>query len=220
MLRRHPASITALPPGSVPPYPTLPIPPTLPSRSLPTAPEGKYPLTHSRRTIGGNTPDEKDSTMTLQCDTIITETPDPIPASNDLPTGDGIRPAADLPEEQDDRPQICVTLKQLPEAVAAAEIALAAYNDPPVLFNHGGNLVKLVLTDGSAPQLLPMKAADVQCAVGVRRPLVRADGQRHAGNLSAQPGRACGDAPSLSVPAAPAAGRPRSELRPRLAVAP
>src|SRR4051812_35275560 len=39
--------------------------------------------------------------------------------------------------EDDGRPHICVTLKQLPEAVAAARQALAARNNPPVLFEQG-----------------------------------------------------------------------------------
>jgi putative DNA primase/helicase len=94
---------------------------------------------------------------------------DPTTDAPDFPAGNSEDPTdhPDTPDttvdDPDTRPQICVALKQLPEAVAAAQQALAAYNDPPFLFEHNGELVKLVAADGQAPRLLPMRTADVQC---------------------------------------------------------
>jgi putative DNA primase/helicase len=86
---------------------------------------------------------------------------DPAEANTDsqtLPEQAGPDPG----DEQDGRPKVCVILKRLPEAVTAAQEALTAYNQPPVLFEYGGELVKLVASDGQALRVIPMKTADVQ----------------------------------------------------------
>jgi hypothetical protein len=94
-------------------------------------------------------------------DPIINTTHCAAPASDDFVDDHGVPDVAG--DEPDMRPQICVAQKQLPEAVAAARQALVAYNDPPFLFEHDGELVKLVAAAGQAPRLVPMRTADVQC---------------------------------------------------------
>jgi hypothetical protein len=108
----------------------------------------------------------KDTDMNREHTSVTLE---PTTDAADLPTRNSEDPV-DHPgtsdttaDDPDTRPQICVALKQLPEAVAAAQAALAAYNDPPALFEHNGELVKLVAADGQAPRLVPMRTPDVQC---------------------------------------------------------
>jgi putative DNA primase/helicase len=49
--------------------------------------------------------------------------------------------------EADQRPQVCLVMKRLPEAVATAQEALAQYNKPPTLFMQGDALIKLRICD-------------------------------------------------------------------------
>lgn len=59
-------------------------------------------------------------------------------------------------------PEITIQMKRLPEAVVDAQKALIAHNTPPTLFKHGCDLVRVLLTAGRAPALVPMKTVDLQ----------------------------------------------------------
>src|SRR4051812_16558629 len=67
------------------------------------------------------------------------------------------------PDEGDavDR-EVCVAFKRLPEASAVAEAALVAHNTPPMLFVHGGRLVRLT-DDGGGLRLTPVTTTELQC---------------------------------------------------------
>ena len=112
----------------------------------------------------------------------VTIDPATVPAeSSECPPREDL-PAVLPPCQPDDRPEVCVAKARLPDAVAAALAALARYNDPPVLFHHAGEPVKLVLADRQPPLLAPMRSADVQCelAYAARWFEQRADGTSHA----------------------------------------
>jgi hypothetical protein len=114
--------------------------------------------------------------MNTQQDETVSDIPDPVtatltsppspPSPPDSPPAPPDNPPAGggpFPEEEEGRPKITVILKRLPEAVAAAQQALQTQNDPPFLFDHGGELVKLVLVEGQAPELMPLRPVDLQC---------------------------------------------------------
>lgn len=96
--------------------------------------------------------------------------PDPPCLSNGLPDSESCA-ASPLPTNASDpTPQtsdglqvICIQQKRLPDAIAEAALAMAAYNQPPTLFDHQGELVKLLLAEGQPPRLMPLKPADLQC---------------------------------------------------------
>jgi hypothetical protein len=72
--------------------------------------------------------------------------------------------AAAPPLSSDDIPEVCIIAKQLPEAATSAVSAMIARNDPPQLFMHNGQLVRLPRQGQTGPEisLLPMGIADLQ----------------------------------------------------------
>lgn len=70
-------------------------------------------------------------------------------------------PAQGVAEEH--RPQIVITLKRLPEAVALAQQALIAHNVPPTIFSHDGMLVRLGTGASTTPELVPIQSAELRC---------------------------------------------------------
>jgi putative DNA primase/helicase len=96
--------------------------------------------------------------------------PNPSCLSNELPDSGSCTASPLLTNASDPKPGagdglpvICIQQKRLPEALAAAAHAMAAHNQPPTLFDHQGELVKLVLAQGQPPRLMPLKPADLQC---------------------------------------------------------
>ena len=66
------------------------------------------------------------------------------------------------PSDEDATPIITVANKCLPEAVAAARDSVIAYNTPPTLFQHRGELVRLAVAHQGGPTIQPLNAADLQ----------------------------------------------------------
>src|SRR3954468_1178359 len=58
--------------------------------------------------------------------------------------------------------EVCIVLKRLPEAAAAAQQALTTYNTPPTLFVREERLVKLTAEDAGV-SLRAVTPAELQC---------------------------------------------------------
>jgi hypothetical protein len=84
-------------------------------------------------------------------------------AATEQGSGDGPANVVDLQLAANcDGPKVIVTMKNIPEAVAAAEEALTAYNNPPRLFYRDGELVALKPPFG----LTQVNPKDLSCELG------------------------------------------------------